>query len=74
MKSINCKINFIALFLSIICLPLYSADNSNNIYTYQTLKDTMINIPVVDIMVPNGFTAQVTSQWDRLDGSFQLDL
>ena len=70
MKSINCKINFIALFLSIICLPLYSADNSNNIYTYQTLKDTMINIPVVDIMVPNGFTAQVTSQWDRLDGSF----
>ena len=70
MKSINCKINFIALFLSMICLPLYSADNSNNIYTYQTLKDTMINIPVADIMVPNSFTAQVTSQWDRLDGSF----
>ena len=70
MKSSYFKIYFIVVVLSIFCIPSYSADISSNLYTYQTLNDTMINIPVADIMVPKGFTAQVTSQWDRLDGSF----
>lgn len=70
MKSSYFKTYFLAVVLSILCFPAFSADNAKNLYTYQTLNDTMINIPVADIMVPKGFTAQVTSQWDRLDGSY----
>ncbi len=70
MKSSYFKTYFLVVVLSILCFPSFSADNTNNLYTYQTLNDTMINIPVADIMVPKGFTAQVTSQWDRLDGSY----
>ena len=70
MKSIYRRICYIVILLTIICLPSFAADSSTNIYSYQTLNDTFINIPVADLMVPNGFTAQVTSQWERLDGSF----
>jgi hypothetical protein len=69
MKSSFCKFCFL-VFLILLSMPSYSDDNSLNLYTYQTLKDTIIGIPVADIMVPKGFTVQINSQWDRLDGSY----
>ncbi|MBQ3644041.1 MAG: hypothetical protein II961_05545 [Candidatus Riflebacteria bacterium] len=60
------KISFI--FFILLCSSV-SADDLN-LYTYQTITDNIVKIPAADIMVPKGFKAQITSQWDRLDGNF----
>ena len=66
----------IKVLFIIICICFFNsvssfaADNSLNFYTFQTLTDDIAGIPVVDLMVPNGFVASITSQWDRLDGNY----
>lgn len=64
----NIPKTLLAVFV-LLSSTIYAADDTN-LYTFQTLNDNMINIPVADLMIPKGFTAQVTSQWDRLDGSY----
>ena len=64
----NIRKTLLAVFI-LVCSSIYAADDTN-LYTFQTLNDNIIRIPVADLMVPKGFTPQVTSQWERFDGSF----
>ena len=64
----NIRKTLLAVFV-LVCSSIYAADDTN-LYTFQTLNDNIIRIPVADLMVPKGFTPQVTSQWERFDGSF----
>ena len=65
----NIYIVAIAAFI-MCCNSIYASDNDLGIYTFQTIKDNVANIPAFDVYVPKGFTAKITSQWDRLDGNY----
>lgn len=65
----NIYIVAIAAFI-MCCNSVYASDNDLGIYTFQTIKDNVANIPAFDVYVPKGFTAKITSQWDRLDGNY----
>ena len=58
----------VALFFS--CSICFAADDDMGIYTFQTVQDNVARIPAFDVYVPKGFTAKITSQWDRLDGGY----
>lgn len=66
----------IKIIFTIICiyffntLSSFAADNNLGLYTFQTLTDQMASMPIADMMIPKGFTASVTSHWDRLDGNY----
>lgn len=63
------KILNIIVALLILCSTAFAQDNLN-LYTAQTIYDNIARIPALDIIVPKGFTAKITSQWDRFDGNY----
>ncbi len=64
------KILFIILVYIFSSVSLFAKDSSLGFYTFQTLTDQIASMPVADVMIPKGFCASISSEWDRLDGNY----